>query len=296
VNTPTNPFCAPLPVPENKTFNQPAREATSAPILAEPTQWGNEKDALLQIDEKPAPGPQVTTFFAKSDEDLGAALQLISDSVKEQRQMAIKSIVWHPYVIALSILVFLTSSKMLYTGAPRDLVFMLCSWVGYSLTGLFTVKRMVKGYDYLADRVGGWSWLSESSVSGVSHRRDEVLVAKFGDEIVGALVLRMARITGAGTPGFSYGIRSRRKSSARWTGIIRAWTVRESDRMQGIGRHLLEEAVSNCRLRSLDGPIFAEDHANATKVLPRLFNAVFDKHEKWANNILQETIIEQRGH
>ena len=186
---------------------------------------------------------------------------------------------------------------MLYTGSPSDLVLMVAVWTAYSTVGLFVVSRLVRGYDTISSRVGDWSWLSESSISGVSHRRDEVLVAHCENEIVGVLVLRMAKtVTGAGTPGVrSGGIRSRRKSSARWTGIIRSWTVKEPDRLQGIGLRLLGEAVANCRLRSLDGPIFAADHANATRVLPHMFNGAFDKQERWARAALERTIIAQRG-
>jgi dynein heavy chain 1 len=199
--------------------------------------------------------------------------------------------------MAVSILILLTTLKVLYTGTLSDLVPVLSVWLGYGLTCLLAIRRMVGKYYDIADRVGDWSWLSESSVSGVSHKRDDVLVAKLGDEVVGAVVLRMAKtVTNAGTPGFPYSAKSRRKSSARWTGIIRAWTVRDSDRMQGIGRRLLDEAVANCRLRSLDGPILADDHANAMQPLPRMFNAMFEKQEKWARNVLQETVIEQRGH
>lgn len=239
----------------------------------------------------------VTTFFTKKDGDVAAALRLIAGSVSQQRQTAVKTIVCHPYVVAVSTLLFLTSLKMLYTGSPSDLVLMMAVWIGYSLPGLLIVRYLVRGYDHVARNVGSWSWLSESSVSGVSHKRDEVLVAQHGNEIVGVLVLRMAKtMAGAGTPGVrTGGIRSRRKSSARWTGIIRAWTVRETDRGQGIGTRLLEEAVSNCRIRSFDGPILAEDHANATRILPRVFNSVFEKQEAWARSVLELAIVGQRG-
>src|SRR5207248_1409649 len=130
----------------------------------------------------------------------------------------------------------------------------------------------------------------------VSQRQDEVLVTRYGDEIVGVLVIRIAKaVTGAGTPGTrSSGTRSRRKSSARWTGIIRAWTVKHNYRLHGIGAALLGEAISICRLRGLEGPVFADDHAYVNKVLPKMFSAGFEKQEVWARQFLEYVIAEGR--
>ncbi|KAK2790439.1 hypothetical protein FQN53_009462 [Emmonsiellopsis sp. PD_33] len=239
--------------------------------------------------------PPYTTFSAIKEDDILAALGLVSDSVAQQRQIAAKCIVFHPAVLAASIMVFLTVAKLLYTGSPSDLVLMAGMWAGCALAGLVTIRHMVNGYLALAERVGNWSWLSESSVNGVSHRRDEILVTKYGDDVVAVLVLRIAKtVTNTGIPGMKPRS-SRRKSSARWTGIIRAWSVKHSHRHQGVGTRLLEEAVAYCRLRSLDGPVFADDHANATQVLPSVFNGKFQQHEGWARGVLEWVILEHRG-
>ncbi|KAL1955146.1 hypothetical protein VTO42DRAFT_8961 [Malbranchea cinnamomea] len=288
-----------LPISEHRRpFHAPAASQTltaTSPLGL--FQSDTEKNAQLEPDDSARCLPPVTTFFTKKEEEIRAALGLIADSAAQQRQAAVQAVLFHPYVVALTVLVFLTSVKVLYTGSPSDLVLMLAVWTTYSLFGVLIVRRLVRGYDEISRQVGDWSWLSASSVSGVSHKRDEVLVAQCEDEIVGVLVLRMAKIvTGAGSPGMRPGgVRSRRKSSARWTGIIRAWTVKESHRMQGVGVRLLEEAAANCRLRSLDGPIFAEDHANAARVLPHMLNGAFEKHERWARAILERTILAQRG-
>lgn len=58
---------------------------------------------------------------------------------------------------------------------------------------------------------------------------------------------------------------------------------------------LLESAVSICRVRRLDGPIFAEEHhALATKLLPWIFNKGFEKQEEWARSLLREVIEGER--
>ena len=288
-----------LPLSENRyPFFHQSNEKTRAAVAANGPCASDGKTGQSPIGtDKTSSHPPVTIFFSKKEEDTRAALHLVADSVSQQRQTAVQAVLFHPYVVAVTCMVFLSSLKILYAGSPSDLVLMIAVWTTYSMIGLLVIKRLVNGYDDISTKVGDWSWLSESSVSGVSHKRDEVLVAQCENKIVGALVLRMAKtVTGAGTPGVrSSGIRSRRKSSARWTGIIRAWTVKESDRLEGIGLRLLEEAVANCRLRSLDGPIFATDHANSTRVLPQVLNGAFEKQEIWARTVLERTIIAQRG-
>lgn len=197
-------------------------------------------------------------------------------------------------------MLFLTIAKLLYTGSPSDLVLMVSLWSLCSLLALLSIRYMVRGYSTLAERVGNWSWLSESSVNGISQRRDEILVTKCGADIVAVLVLRIAK-TVVPNDATNAGVlllrprSSRRKSSARWTGIIRAWSVKQSHRHCGVGTSLLEEAVGYCRLRSLDGPVFADDHANATRVLPSVFHGKFLQHDQWARRFLERLILELRG-
>ncbi|PGH14123.1 hypothetical protein AJ79_03240 [Helicocarpus griseus UAMH5409] len=256
---------------------------------------GLENECEKESDSQNFYPPPLTTFSATKEEDILSALSLVSESVAQQRQIAAKCIIFHPAVLAASIMTFLTIGKLLYTGSPSDLVLMLALWSACGLFAVLTIRYMVKGYTALAERVGNWSWLSESSVNGVSQRRDEILVTKFGDDIVAVLVLRIAKtVTNTGIPGMRPRS-SRRKSSARWTGIIRAWSVKQSERHRGVGTRLLEEAVAYCRLRSLDGPVFADDHANAAQVLPGVFHGKFVEHDRWARRFLERVILEQKG-
>lgn len=261
---------------------------------AEPTLPHSEKEAENYIFPPSLP---LTTTSARTDNEINAALNLVAEGVLEQRQIAAKCVVYHPVVLAISLIVFLSVAKLLYTGLASDYVFMVALWAGYGLVGLTAVRHLVGQYLKLAEKAGSWSWLSEGSVNGISQRRDEILVTKSGDEVVGVVVLRTAKtVTGAGTPHTRIaGVRSsRRKSSARWTGIIRAWTVKAQYRQQGIGASLLKEAVSYSRLRALDGPMFADDHANAGKVLPPIFNSKFEEQENWARSYLERIIFEQK--
>lgn len=243
----------------------------------------------------PPSSPSSTTIFpANTDEDITSALHLISDSVAQQRHIAAKSVLLHPAVLAITILAFLSTVKLLYTGSPSDIILMITAWTSCSLVGLLTIRFMIRGYIPAIERTGHPSWLTENSVHGLSPRHDEVLIAQQGNEVVGILVMRITKtVTSPDTPGIR-ARSSRRKSSARWTGIIRAWTVKRSHRFQGVGSRLLEVAISNCRLRTLDGPMFADDHANSRWFLPGMFNVVFDKQEKWARSFLEHAISAQK--
>ena len=48
-------------------------------------------------------------------------------------------------------------------------------------------------------------------------------------------------------------------------------------RKKGIGTGLLEAAVSQCRSRGWPGPVFAEQHANSARLVPRWFHASFER-------------------
>ncbi|EDN06053.1 acetyltransferase [Histoplasma capsulatum] len=257
------------------------------------------------------------TSSATSEAEILTALRLVADTVAEQRQLAAKCILAHPAILGPSTMLFLTIAKLLHTGSPSDLVLTLALWSLCNLLALLAIRSMVRGYATIAEHVGSWAWLAADSVNGTSQRRDEVLVARCAGEIVGVLVLRIAKTKataaaavarpGGAANGAGVGIgsmtgmgpgagplksrSSRRKSSARWTGIIRAWSVKQSHRRCGVGTRLLEEAVGYCRLRNLDGPFFADDHANATQVLPGMFHGSFLAHDRWARGFLEQLII-----
>ncbi|EEP80391.1 predicted protein [Uncinocarpus reesii 1704] len=293
ISAPQKAKAAPRSARHPLSMEVPSDHAT-IPLVSESEHQHEKGDQSYEIDLSSAE-PPITISHATTEEDTAAALELIADSVSQQRQMAAKAIILHPTVLATSILVFLTSVKLLYTGSLSDMILMMTVWVGFSVFALCLIKYMLRGYLDVIERVGNWPWLSETSVHGASHRRDEILVAKENGEVIAVLVLRIVKaMTSPDVPG-ARPRSSRRKSSARWTGIIRAWTVKRTHRLRGTGTRLLTDVVANCRLRTLDGPIFADDQANSAKLLPRMFNAVFEKQEKWARAFLEQIILAERG-
>ncbi|KAM5444415.1 hypothetical protein MferCBS31731_000935 [Microsporum ferrugineum] len=240
---------------------------------------------------------RLSVFPTQSENEVASALGIISESVVQQRQLAARAIISHPGVLAAGILFFLSSAKIIYSGSPADLILILSVWTLSILVAILVVRFMVKGYLDQIRETRDVNWLSQDSVHGLSHRRDEVFIARDedGGDVVGVLVMRICKtVTDASTPGVRPRS-ARRKSSARWTGIIRAWAVKQPARSNGVGTKLLEEAIANCRLRTLDGPMFADDHVHSKRFLPGMFNVGFDKQDTWARRFLEHTVMRERN-
>jgi ribosomal protein S18 acetylase RimI-like enzyme len=152
------------------------------------------------------------------------------------------------------------------------------------LAGTYWVTR-----DYAARAAKmDWDWLEGPSKavgdngngigSGVkkSFKGDEpiVIVSRWGEEIIAALVLRVAK-------------RDRK-------GYVRAWTVDSSHRGKGVGRSLLQEGVriawgKGARVMELESR-----HANSHRVLPQTFNRGFDEQEARAGLLLTDLVAQHK--
>ena len=164
---------------------------------------------------------------------------------------------------------------------------------------------MVGGYLGMAEELGTWRWLDEGlsgSGKGKEGEGDEVLLTRFGEEIIGAVVVRGVRdVDVVGNGGGKGGKKQRQRSnsnsgsgsgSGKTKAVIRAWTVRQKYRGKGVGGALLEEAVRFSREKGWSGPVFAVDHANSGRVLPQIFNGGFDAREKRARRALESYVEE----
>ena len=225
--------------------------------------------------------PELTTYPASSEEDKIAALRLIADSVARQRQLASKTVIFHPIVVAGGVLILAIVAQLLYKGSSSDLALVGTTWAGCVMAGLLLVRWVTHGYLDMAEEVGTWKWLYKG------RRDDEIIMTKFGNRVIGVLILRIGR--GESSPT-SRGNRNKKKSFAS----IRAWVVVPRYQRKGIGGGLLEEAVRICRERGCT-PTFADDHANSGRVLPAIFNRAFDTQETKARDMLGSVIEEQAG-
>ncbi|EEA28278.1 hypothetical protein TMatcc_003395 [Talaromyces marneffei ATCC 18224] len=271
--------------------------------------------------------PTTWTYHATTEDDRQAALQLIAESIQEQRSIAIRSIFLHPATLAVAFLIITIIIRCALHATQRRAPVACCIGTGIMIAALFAAERATRKYITLASAVGDSTWLREGlyqqqqqqrnhnngSAGGSKHHHshshhnsmpleDEILITKDNDQVVGALVLRTARTNAlsSGAPSAN-GMRALRhrhsnsSSSGRLTGVIRAWAVKSTHRQRGLGLGLLESAVSICRVRRLDGPIFADEQLNSAH-MPGLrtlcwpFNAEFEKVEEQAKDCLKGVI------
>ncbi|KAH8705123.1 hypothetical protein BGW36DRAFT_285046 [Talaromyces proteolyticus] len=264
--------------------------------------------------------PATWTYQASTNDDQSEALKLIADSIVEQRSIAIRGILLHPAVLAMASLLTLLLLRSAYHEPHKNGPVAGIIGTFAVMVALIAIHHTTKAYLTWASAVEDPAWLQDGlyrrsqynngsaggSKQHIHHgsipAEDEIIIATHQGSIVGVLVLRTARTNAlsSGAPSAN-GMRALRhrhsnsSSSGRLTGVIRAWTVHPSHRHRGFGSSLLESAVSICRLRRLDGPIFADEHLHSAhipglRLLPWPFNRIFERREEQAKESLKAAI------
>lgn len=285
-------------------------------------QTPNNMAALASTaDAPPAPPtdqiPALTYEVVKpEDQDARiAALKLVADSVAQQRQTAGRAIIFHPAVISAVVLLIALAAQYI------DWTVMITTGMGVVMAGLLGVRLLTAHYISLAEEINfGWlngtekegegsGGLSDPSKSGnnsgkeVVHKRTGsdgknadpvIIISKWGEEIMGAVVLRF--------------VNKERK------GYVRAYTVRLKYRRKGVGEGLLEEAVKYVWGKGGRAVEFDEAHASESEafslgsrsqltkknltdskmILPSFFNGVFKRNEKRVQDQLAHVVEAQR--
>jgi hypothetical protein len=256
--------------------------------------------------------PPLATTPAVTEDDRVEALHLLADSVAQQRQIASKAIIFHPSTLSLLILALGLVYQYFYHGSQSDLALVGTTSAGIVMSVLITVRWLTSGYIEEAERIGTWKWLdrgrNDPSSSNIVGSEDEILLTRFGDEVIGTIFIRGVReapnsnssgssTSSSPTTSSGGGNTSPKKTRAKnlpVTGLIRGWTVKRRYRHKGIGTGLLEEAVALTQSKGWHGPEFANDHANSAKLLPKTFLGGFVKREKLARQSL-EKVKEEKG-
>lgn len=179
----------------------------------------------------------------------------MADSVAQQRQVAAQRILVNHYVLA-SLMCVLALEAYQLNPIP-----LLTTATGTVMIVLAAIRYLTRGYIDHAESIN-WEWLTgsaqptpaslskNSSSYNNGHRRGRsasveepiVMVTKWGEEIIGALIIRI----------------SKRDKKA----FVRAWTVSQKYRGKGVGRDLLAEGVKNAMRKSgVKGVEFADDDA-----------------------------------
>ncbi|KAI8942591.1 hypothetical protein NX059_000649 [Plenodomus lindquistii] len=216
--------------------------------------------------------PQLSTYTAETEDDRIDGLRLVADSVAQQRQVASKALMFHPISLAVYAVVAAVATQLMLRWY-HDMLMVGTTIGGITMTFLIFVRWMTGPYIGLAEDID-LGWLGD----------DRMIVAKWGEDVIGALVLGWADNDAAKKRG------RRRRGKA----VVRAWTVRLKYRGKGVGEGLLEEAVKIAGEKGADGILFDGDHANSTRILPAIFNGYLDKQEARAEKALRK-VADEKG-
>ncbi|KAF7560617.1 hypothetical protein G7046_g3525 [Stylonectria norvegica] len=225
--------------------------------------------------------PPLSLEILDARDDKVESLHLIADSVAQMRQRASLSMVFNPLCVAGLSAALATVYQVGYVPSS-DVGLAITVSCGVVMTYLMGVRYFASGYLSIAEQMK-WSWLQAED-----GEEDTVLAARYNDEIIGALVLRLE-------PSLSPALgkkKSRSSSLKGGKGVIRAWTTRLKYRSKGIGRELLHEGVRVTKERcGKDAEVgFAKEHANSVMILPNMFNAPFRRDEVRAALALEEVL------
>ncbi len=216
-----------------------------------------------------------------SHDDKVDALKLVADSVAQQRQLASLTLVFHP--ACLAVLAVVLAAVYQYTWVVRDQDYGLTLGMlsGAVMSYLMVIRYVASPYIALAEEMK-WDWLVNED-----GEEDTVIGTRFGNEVIGALVLRLES-----NPGLAGKKKNRSLSLKGGRGVVRAWTTRLKFRHRGVGGDMLHEAVKITREKcGKDAEVgFAQEHANSKMVLPEFFNRPFRKGEQKAAKSLDQVL------
>ncbi|KAJ5691922.1 hypothetical protein N7462_001345 [Penicillium macrosclerotiorum] len=264
------------------------------------------------------------SVVTERETDLKDAIRLIADSVAQQRQMAARAVLFHPAIwmlFAIIAVVIFYSDRIEqldrlqpYLNTMDNTTCFLIS-IGVLMTFAHAVQWRLHGYidaaeaktiNWLFSLDDGDTVVSVSSGRGQQvekryigvGKRDIVLVirneATTGESgLIGTLVIRVEPINESDRAEDKTG-KERDKAAVlplvapeKCRAIIRAWTIQQDRRSRGLGSCLVEDTVALCASYGWHGPEFAPDHANALRILPRMFNQSMDRTEEYARKTLE---------
>lgn len=231
--------------------------------------------------------PPLSLDILTTKDDKVLALKLVADSIAQQRQQASINLVFHPLCLAALTALLAGAYQIAWVRRSRDLGTLMTLVSGAIMTYLLTIRYLAGPYIRLAEELGWPFLLAEDG------EEDLVLGTKYGDEVIGALVLRLEPSSGAPQKKKNRGVANLKGGK----GVIRAWTTRLRYRGKGVGGDLLKEAVRITKERcGRDAEVgFAKEHANSRMVLPEMFNGPFRKREMKAARALESILGEWEG-
>ncbi|KAM0229560.1 hypothetical protein ACHAP5_011620 [Fusarium lateritium] len=192
------------------------------------------------------------------------ALKLVVDSVAQQRQTASRALIFHP--VALSIFTAVLAIAHYGANVGKDIATMITIYPGIVITYLVAIRYFTSAYIRIAEETDWLDWLKNNDVE------DSIIGARFGEEIIGAVILRLNKDDN--------------------TALIRGWTTRSRYRRRGLGEDMLRETVKIAkRTLGRDCTVeFAADHANSHMPFYAIFNGPFLARQASAKKILAAAV------
>lgn len=246
--------------------------------------------------------PILCTFSADDEDTRVEGLHIIADSVAQQRNAASRSLIFHPLSLAAFAVLVAVLKQFFYDPATTDWIKVGMTMTGVIMALLGAVRLICGPYIFEAERVGTWKWLDqgrsaeEEEQTGVRvlGTHDDILVTKFGDEFIGAVIFRGVQPMTPNSPNSSKRSRRAPSASKQTRTVIRAWSVKQKYRRKEVGSALLEDALKFAKTKgwTTDGVEFAEDHANHKRILPATFNGPLDKFVTIAYQTLDKKMQE----
>ncbi|KAF3022134.1 hypothetical protein E8E14_014172 [Neopestalotiopsis sp. 37M] len=276
------PATLPPPSPSPLVTMDTAAAAAAAPPAALSSSPPSSQPGGVHLEPVPDDLPPLSVGILTSETDKVDALNLVTDSIAQQRQTSSRHLVFHPYLLP-ALVVGLALAFQYSWRMRRDLgmAFMLHS--GVIMTYLLGIRYLTGRYISVAESMR-WNWMVSED-----GEEDTVIGVRFGREIIGALILRLEA---ASNPT---GRKRTRASALRGgKGVIRAWTVKLRFRGKGVGTDMLQEAIRITKEKcGRDAAIgFAKEHANSADVLPEALNGQLRKDEQRAAKTLERVVHE----
>lgn len=244
-----------------------ARPESSSPIAVPKHDDGKERI------------PSLTFSVLTKEVEKQDAMRLVTDSIAQQRQVASFSVIVHPACLT-GLVAGCASIYRLH--AKRDFGTALIMMCGLAIAYLAAVRLLTANYIRLAENLKWKQW-----VANPDGNDDYILAARFGEEIIATVVLRITKAPAASTTK-----KTRPSSFKGGSGVIRAWTTKYKYRNKGIGGDMLRLAVLTTRSKcGHDARVaFDPEHANSARPLHDMFNRPFVERAERASVALEHAV------
>ncbi|KAF2166107.1 hypothetical protein M409DRAFT_66978 [Zasmidium cellare ATCC 36951] len=208
--------------------------------------------------------PELKSYLATEERDRLDGLNLVADSVAQQRNAANRALIFHPLNMAVWVGVVGIVWRYLLS---RGFDYIACGLVSVAIAmaTLLGMRYLTEAYLGVAEKIN-WDWAGDV----------DVIITKFGNEVIGACIIEW--VSGD----------SRKGKKKAWRGYIKGWTVILRYRHKGVGKALLEDAVKEAKKKGAESLEFADDHANSTRILPKMYNGAMDRNERKSIEMLAD--------